>query len=84
MASISIKNAIITVTPVSATHARKMNKVLNRVQQSYRPDAQKKRSDVRDKTAYKTINTRTQTGGCGSEGNAEKRGVGRREVMLVV
>ena len=72
-----------TVTPVSATHARKMNKVLNRVQQSYRPVAQKKRSDVRDKTAYKTINTRTQTEGVGAKGTL-RRGVWEGEVMLVV
>lgn len=73
--SISIKNAIITVTSVSATHARK--------KQSYRPDAQKKRSDVRDKTAYKTINTRTQTEGVGAKGTL-RRGVWEGEVMLVV
>ena len=82
MASISIKNAIITVTPVSATHARKMNKVLNRIQHSYRPDAQKKRGDVHDKTAYKTINKRTETGV--REWRESRKGVGRREVMLVV
>ena len=60
-----------------------MNKVLNRVQQSYRPDAQKKRGDVHDKTAYKTINTRTQTEGVGVEGTL-RRGVWEGEVMLVV